>query len=217
MQNDIIEIDQKWPACCAIDTEEFLTRTLGDEVTPDLSVDDTDLETLIGDKWLMQAQDEILAAIQNAEEGREYLCTGVDNVYNNENDFSSVFQWQVFYPADCRSGDWVWSDDCYVAIEVHQGGDVRGNYGRVRLYKVDSIGDSNFLDWMLGWNVEYSNGESVAENERFSIGYAQNPFYEMIEHIKGGESGLTWSDKHQCFVGWYEDGRAVKVSPYCYY
>ncbi|AQT27809.1 hypothetical protein HOR67_gp47 [Ralstonia phage RS-PI-1] len=171
------------------------------------------LEEVISGKWLMQAEDDIKAAIE-AEMGEEYEFTRVDNTYNNENDFSSNFQWQVFYPAG--SSDWVYADRAYVAIEVHQGGDVRGNYGRIRLFSVDDLADSGFLDWVLGWNVEYSDGTQVPENDRFSIGYASNPWCEMVDHIKGGDRGLRWSEKHEAFVGWYEDGRAVKVTPYTY-
>jgi hypothetical protein len=171
------------------------------------------LESKIDGQWLMQAEDDIKAAIE-AEMGEEYVCTSVDNTYNNENDFSSDFQWQVYYPAG--SSDWCYAKRAFVAIEVHQGGDVRGNYGRIRLYSVDDLVDAGFLDWMLGWNVAYSDGSEVQENERFSVGYSSNPWCEMVDHIKGGDRGLRWSEKHSCFVGWYEDGRAVKVHPYTY-
>jgi hypothetical protein len=173
-----------------------------------------DLEESIKDKWLMQAEDEILASIQS-EEGRGYVCTSVDNVYNNENDFSDVFQWQVFYPAD--SGDWLYADDAYVAIKVHQGGDVRGNYGRIRLYKVSDLAGSGFLDWTLGWSVRYSDGTEPRYAEQCSPGYHSNPFYSgLVPNIKGGEDGLKWSDKRQAYVAWDVEGRAVEVSPYLY-
>lgn len=169
------------------------------------------LEEEIGNKWLMQCEDEIKAAIE-AEMGEEYEYTCVDNTYNNENDFSSNFQWQVFYPAG--SSDWVYANRAYVAIEVHQGGDVRGNYGRVRLFAVDDLCDTGFLDWVLGWSVRYSDGSEVEENDRFSIGYSSNPFCELVDHIKDGESGMHWSEKRHCFVAWWNDGRAVEIAPY---
>lgn len=206
MSKELIQLDKRFPDCTAIDTEEWLARVLGDEVMAGGS-----LEKAMQGKWLKQCDDLILDAIQNHEE-RAYTCTSVDNVYNNENDFSSVFQWQVFYPRDTRS-DWFYADDVYVAIEVHEGGDMRCNYGRVRLYRVDSLVDSGFLDWVLGWQVNYANGEPVPENDRFCIGYASHPFYEMREHLK---TDLRWSEKRNCFVGVYQDGRCVEAHPYLY-
>ena len=200
---DLIQLDEKFAEYTAIDTEAWLTRVLGEEV-----FDGGELEEAMQGKWLMQCEYLILEAIEAAE-SRNYKRTSVDNVYNNENDFSSVFQWQVFYPDD--ASDWFHADNVYVAIEVHNGGDVRGNYGRVRLYKVDSLADSGFLDWVLGWHVNYSNGEPVPENDRFCIGYASNPFYEMRGYLK---ADLRWSEKRKCFVGVYQDGRCVEARPY---
>lgn len=172
----------------------------------------TDLDK---DQWLMQAEDTIKAAIESEENGVEYACTRVDNTYNNENDFESNFQWQVFYPAD--SGDWVWSDNVYVAIEIHQGGDVRGNYGRIQLFKLDQLGDSGFLDWCLGWSVRHSDESEPDYAEQCSPGYHSNPFWSgLLPNIKGGERGLHWSEKRNAYVAWDTEGRAVEVSPYLY-
>ena len=79
-----------------------------------------------------------------------------DNTYNNENDFSADFTWTVWTDENDGSGDWVWNrETVYVAICRHLGGDVRGNYGPVSLHRLDDcVGDSGFLDWVLGWNVE---------------------------------------------------------------
>src|SRR5437870_8937644 len=140
MTSDLIVIDKKFPDCTAINTEAWIAKVLGEEVLAG-----GDLENLLSQKWLMQCEDEIKAAIET-ETGTEYKCTQVDNIYNGENDFSSVFQWQVFYPEHCS--DWLYAHDVYVAVEIHQGGDVRGNYGRPRLFKVDSLADAGFLDFV---------------------------------------------------------------------
>lgn len=207
--SDLIKIDTKFPDCTAIDTEEWLERVLGSEVLAG-----GELEEAISNKWLMQSEYDILEAIENAE-GVKYKRTDVDNVYNNENDFSSVFQWQVFYPED--ASDWMYADNVYVAIEVHQGGDVRGNYGRVRLYKTDCLAESGFFDWCLGWSVNYADGTEVPENDRFSIGYASHPFYEMQDHLKGGyKAQIMWSEKRGCFISTYQDGRFVELHPHLY-
>lgn len=206
---DLIAIDTKYAACTAINTEEWLQRVLGDEH----EIESEELENRLNTKWLMESEDEIKAYLEEMH-GVEFNCTRVDNVYNNENDFSDVFQWQVFYPADGK--DWMYADDVYVGIEIHQGGDVRGNYGRVRLYQTSDLADSCFFDWCLGWSVQYANSEPVPENDRFSVGYSSHPFYEMEKHLKDGERGMMWSEKRQCFVAWYQDGRAVEIHPDMY-
>ena len=200
----VVRICKRHWECSGLDTEAWLTAVLGDEVP----------EWECNGDWLMAQEYRILEFIENAT-GNEYRRTSVNNVYNNENDFTSVFQWQVYYPAD--ADDWIYADDVFVAIEVHHGGDVRGNYGRVRLYRLDDMADSGFLDWMVGWEVTYSDGTPVAENDRFSIGYAQNPRCEIENHLKGGyRAKVAWSDKRDAFLAWYEDGRAVQIRPYSY-
>jgi hypothetical protein len=141
-----------------------------------------------------------------------------DNVYNSENDFDNVFQFSVYGPADTT--DWVYADDIYVAVVVHKGGDVRGNYGACRMYKADNLAESGFLDWTLGWRVEFIGrpeflsddmdewtDEQIAVledemwyedkklTERCSPGYASLPASEL--------PGYSKSDR----VYWY-DGKA---------
>lgn len=202
----LIQIDKNFPDCTAIDTEAWLEAILGRPV----GIGPVEFQDKLATRWLVECEEDILAVLEE-ETGLEYKSTSLDNVYNNENDFSSVFQWQVFYPAD--HNDWIYADSVYVAIEIHLGGDVRGNYGPVRLYEANYLGDSGFLDWVLGWHVTYSNGEEVPENDRFSIGYSSHPYTELVDHLKGG---LRWSEKRQCFVGVYHDGRCVECSPYLY-
>jgi len=201
--NEMIVIDKNYADRTAIDTETWLDAVLGEECH---GIFDDGL----GDKRLMQAENTILSAIEERT-GVEYEFINVDNTCNDENDFSNNFQWQVYYPVDCT--DWLYANDVFVAVKKHHGGGVRGNYGRIRLYRVDSLVDSGFFDWVLGWNVTYSDGTDVPENERFSISYSSHPFSEMKKHLK---DRLQWSDKYECFVGWYHDGRAVKCTPYTY-
>ncbi|SAK95814.1 hypothetical protein AWB76_07202 [Caballeronia temeraria] len=211
---EYLETEKTFSRAASIGDEDEMSERAGQYVFWVREGDSRDLDEEIKDKWLMQAEDALLEAIQS-EEGREYRCTSVDNVYNNENDFSDVFQWQVFYPAD--AGDWCYADDVYVAIEVHQGGDVRGNYGRIRLYKIDDLCDGGFLDWSLGWSVRYSDGEDTPYAEECSIGYHSNPFWSgLVPHIKGGDRGLMWSEKRGAYVGWDTDGRAVECFPFLY-
>ncbi len=92
-----------------------------------------------------------------------------DNTYNNENDFSNEFTWSIWTREDDTS-DWCWnSEEAYVAICRHRGGDVRGNYGPVTVHRVfDCIAESGFLDWVLGWHVSRFSGDARIDLEHFS-------------------------------------------------
>ena len=197
----MINVDKKFWDCCSIDTETWLDRVLGRELDYECSGD-----------WLMQQEYKLLEYIETRE-GISYKRTSVDNVYNYEQDFSSVFQFQIFYPDDGRDRDHFYSDDTYVAVEVHKGGDVRGNYGRVRLYKVDSLADTGFYDWVVGWRIEYSDGENADDHGRFDVGYSSHPTSELSRYLKCGK--LHWSEKRQAFIGMLQGDRAVAAYPDC--
>lgn len=202
--SDLIDIDRNFWDCTAIDTDAWLERVLGQPVGYECD-----------GRWLSEQKCKVLEFIENANPGVDYACTAIDNTYNNENNFSSNFQWQVFYPAG--ESDWLYANDVYVAVEVHQGGDVRGNYGAVQLYRADDLADSGFFDWVIGWSANYANGDEVPQNERFSVGYASNPTCELQDHLKGGyRAKVRWSDKRKCFVAPYEDGRFVELHPQLY-
>jgi len=203
---DLIQIDENAPEYCSIDTGEFLEQTLGREV-----LDGGELEKILSKKWLMQCEYDIKAALHD-ETGTRYKCTEVDNVYNHENDFSSVFQYQIFYPES--ESDFYYCDDVFVAVEIHQGGDVRGNYGRPQIFRVDNVAESGFFNWVLGWSVNYSDGREVPENDRFSIGYAKHPFYEMQGYLKNNyKTPVFYSKKRGAFLSIYNDGRFVEIRP----
>lgn len=202
--NELINIDRNFPEFTAIETEAWIDRVLGKPTAFECD-----------GRWLSDQKYRVLEFIENENLGIDYRATEIDNTYNNENDFSSNFQWQVFYPAD--AGDWLYASDVFVAIEVHQGGDVRGNYGAVRVYRADDLADSGFFDWCLGWSANYSNGEEVPENDRFSIGYSSHPFYEMQRHLKGEwNAKIRWSEKRAAFLAAYGDGRFVELRPNLY-
>ena len=119
-------------------------------------------------------------------EGREYRLVHRDNVYNSENDFNQVFTFSIYTPADSDDGgEWYYNDDVYVAVTLHRGGDVRGNYGHPRLHKPSqSLADSGFLDWVLGWHVvDAKTEEPIASADRYQVGYAANPTSELNRYL----------------------------------
>lgn len=76
-----------------------------------------------------------------------------DNTYNSENDFSSQINFSIWCDEDDHNGDWCWPRGrAFIALCIHGGGDVRGNYGRTMLLDWEGA-DSGFLDWVLGWEV----------------------------------------------------------------
>ena len=147
MKNEMIIIDKQWPDCTAINTELFIQRTIGHN-NPENGIE---LPDVIHDAEWSDERDLITQFISDRE-STPYKSVYRDNVYNHENDFSNVFVFEVFASADCS--DWCYSGDIYVSVSVHRGGDVRGNYGSTKLYKIaDCIAESGFLDWALGWDV----------------------------------------------------------------
>jgi hypothetical protein len=49
-----------------------------------------------------------------------------DNTYNNENDLSQDYVWEVYSESD--KGDWIYDDDAIMVCYAHTGCDVRGGY-----------------------------------------------------------------------------------------
>ena len=169
-----------WLYDASIDTEAFLKHVLGAEIH-----DLFDEEFDEGAGW--DHDEQVKLAIEKRE-GVSYFHNARGNVYNNENDFSDIFTYSVYIPLHNNSGDWLYSDDAYVAVCLHQGGDVRGNYGGVRVFKADNLVESGFLDWTLGW---YCEDLSEDENEKLSTGYSSCPTSELESTY--GDKGV-WKD-----------------------
>ena len=80
-----------------------------------------------------------------------------------ENDLSSEINFSI-YGAD-EDCDWFWSDNIYVDLCIHRGGNHRNNYGATQVYKVDSLADTGFFDVTIGWHVESAPLSSVHQND----------------------------------------------------
>ena len=114
-----------------------------------------------------------------------------DNVCNSENDFNAAFTWTV-YGND--SGDWLWdSGEQYIGVCVHRGGDVRGNYGVPRFFRVgDCIADTGFIDWTVSWYCESGPDDGMVEkiNEECSYGYTSHPTSHLCDLL--GTEDCQW-------------------------
>lgn len=118
-----------------------------------------------------------------------------ENVYNAENDFGQVFTFTIYSTPEDKT-EWYYGNDAvYIAVCLHLGGDPRGNYGDVNVYRCDdSDALLGFLDWTIGWHVvEGETGELVPSADRFTIGYASNPTCELESALDGDDKG-EWID-----------------------
>jgi len=182
----------------AIDTDAWLAATLGEPIELSDAVEGGwDNEPLV-----RAACEDHSITVVDPREFVEYITAARDNVYNAENDFGTVFTFTVYAP-HTTGGDWCWDDNCYVAVCEHLGGDVRGNYGGVTLYRPDAaLADCGFLDWTLSWGVERAvrrldsrNRVAVVDwehdenmSERAAQGYSSCPSAELVSMI-GHEDG----------------------------
>ncbi len=211
----MIIIDKHSAEWCSIDTEQWLQQVTDEEITEQVA----ELVNLEG--WLTEKDAVLVGAISQLSDCHfqdqiPFKFTRVENTYNSENDFSSEFQFMIIYPED---EDWAYSD-CYLAVEVHQGGDVRGNYGPIRVFKCSNLAEQGFFDWCFGWMVVTSDGERSDRADEFQIGYAANPTSQLMSNVTELDKSKRWpelhfSERHDCFVGWV-DGRACKCWPEAY-
>ena len=181
-----------------LDTQAWIAERLGKEVEPLPSAMESDEDEPEWDHDMFGKVQALVnaEAVENEEEPKEYVRASRDNVYNHENDFSDVFTYTIYVSKEDHHRDWIWNQDAaFIAICLHKGGDVRGNYGMPKLYRLDdSIGDSNFLYWVIGWYVvNAETGDPVDNADRFSVGYASNPGCELAKHLDNDDKG-EWID-----------------------
>ena len=174
----------------SIDTQAWLTNLFGEPLDLDIPNEAWD------DDRSVRALCENHASVE-ANESIRLVSAMRDNVYNGENDFNQVFTFSVYSTTD-DADEWFYGNDAvYVAVCLHLGGDVRGNYGNVQVFRCDDSDKAlNFLNWVISWYVvRASDGEPIEQNDRFQIGYAQNPTSELESALDGDycENG-EWID-----------------------
>lgn len=183
-----------------INTEQWLEN---------ISMQEIELPEEIKSAW---DNDPAIRDFIEQNEPKQYVEAHRDNCSNQENDLSSVFTFTVYVP-NAEGEDWLFANDTYVALCIHRGGDVRGNYGGCRLFRTDSLGDSSFFDWVIGWDIQ-KDGERL-ELDHYSIGYAQNPTCELERDLEKNENGFDakghWEDGQ--FIATL-NGEVVECTPY---
>lgn len=165
-----------------IDTEALIEATL--EPDPMMQA--------AWEEWLDSRDDNTDSLIEFMEH-MGFAHRGADNTYNNENDLSSEFYFNAFTTSD--SSDWIYDKHLILAVCVHQGGDVRGNYDGPTFYRPggSSCDDLQWLEWVASWGFTRGhdvNGEALDNDqlmelsEEYQYGYTSNPSYHLNEAVE---------------------------------
>lgn len=218
LRTETVSVDPKYWDCPTLDADQHISESLGKRLELPESVD--------SDQWATE-QNEALCRWFARLGHQQYEQAARDNTYNQENDLSANYVYSVFAPVDCS--DWLWCDDVFVVIENHLGGDVRGNYGPLAVYRVDQLAETGFFDLVCGWYASPINSESVsyladcehpelqAANNRLSVGYSSHPTSEIRNLLWQGCEPV-WSEQLGCYVARLADVpfavRLVPTEPY---
>jgi hypothetical protein len=117
----LVTVDTRYLEWSSLSAEQHVVESLGNPVNlPE------ELEELLARDYVTEHEGEVLAYLEELT-GVAYEHVHRDNTYNHEQDLDSSLLWSVFAPVDCS--DWIWANDVFVAVAIHEGGDVRGNYG----------------------------------------------------------------------------------------
>jgi len=210
-KTDLIDIDKEQICYTSIDRDNWLKKLLGEPIENEA------LDLLLdGDTWLNDSEKEIVNEL-NKIEGTYYKASGIENTCNVENDLDLDFVYSIFTPV--VSEDYLYCDKTYIAIEPHLGGDPRGNYGRAVVYgPIDSLAETGFFDWRVGWNVEDLDGNHLEESHLFSLSYSSSPTTELAKHFinrDGWEVITKYSEKKKGYLARHVSGVTRLLYPYC--
>lgn len=192
----------------SIDTEAWLTAKLGKGQAVEDSLD-SDLDNGWDNGVVARATAENLFHKKHGGDFKQLVELCRDNVYNGENDFSQQFTFTVYGEP---GADWLY-DDVVVAVCLHLGGDVRGNYGPVQIFVPDyGLADCGFFDWLLGWSLVEGTLD-CANPEEWQVGYTSNPTSQvetdLDDQFGRGHDG-EWNDLGQ-YVVQTKENRVVIV------
>jgi len=115
-----------------------------------------------------------------------------DNTYNNENELSQNYIWDVYRPGGDDDSDWVYSDGSeIVIIHIHTGCDVRGGYGAPIFCRskgdysapVDVVCGFSIIDGRDTDGTELTDGERESLSQRWQVGYSRSPWSELSDDV----------------------------------
>jgi len=87
----------------------------------------------------------------------KFGCENGGNTYNHDNDLIYNIHFNVFSNSD----DWFYDDDCIIALEVHRGGDVRGNYGETRFFHMNDA----LVEVLTGAKISFCLSNEITSSE----------------------------------------------------
>lgn len=189
-------------------------------------------ERIVAREQLVVVDGEVVALTEH-----QFDMAGRDNTYNNENDLSSQINWTIWTDEDSND-DWCYPRGrAFIALCIHQGGDVRGNYGACQVFEWEGA-DSGFLDYQLGWVVErcFDDEETTPHDiedfddewatliealaksderltERCSVGYSQCPSSELWNEVNSDR--CYWFNGKAFLTD--GDGEWLIATPYSYH
>lgn len=181
--------------CCTLNTAAHISESLGTPLTLPPTLADK-----LSESWANECEEDLLALFELMT-GAPYKQAARDNTYNNQTDLDNHVVFTVYADESCP--DWCWRGDTFVVCEIGKGGDPRYcGYDLAGIYRVDSLAETGFLDFVLGWWAEpisdrYDPSELDRVNDRLSIGYSSNPTCELGELAV---SEPLWSDKRNGYV-----------------
>ncbi len=112
------------------------------------------------------------------EELTGYKHITSDNSYNWSSEFSS----DIYFSIMSTDDEWYYNSG-YLVVRIHQGGDIRGNYSKCRIYKFNEDNAQAILD-CSHFGVYFENEPDL---DRYSIGYGTENLYKFNQdfHIYG--------------------------------
>jgi hypothetical protein len=178
-----LNLDKRNIECSSIDIDYHIAESLGLPIKLPPTLQDN-----LSADWAASEQNHAdLLALFELITGEPYKECHRDNTYNNETDLSSFAVFTVYAPERCA--DWCYSGDTFIVVEVGAGGDPRySSYSAAQVYRVDSIADSGFLDWTLGYWLQpisdaYDSSLLDSINDRLSSGYSSYPYGELQDAV----------------------------------
>jgi len=161
--SNVIKIDSHL-FYCSVDTEAWLDATL-DRVSA--------FEKLLEDNDLDLYEEQECAEFLAEQTGLKVITS--DNTYNSENDLDRGINFTIVSDSD----DWFYGLT-YIVLRIHRGGDIRGNYSNVMVYKVDPDRIHYFFDGMcLG--IRFDSASDLAECDHYTPPYRGYSLYAFSE------------------------------------
>ena len=138
-----------------------------------------------------------------------YESQARDNIYNNENDLTQVYVWELWHDQNEYCSDWIYADveNTLFVVHIHTGCDVRGGYSPPLFLRSTLYDYSIPINWVCGYCISEgvdSDGEPLTDDqcrlldEHWQEGYSSYPFGELRDDVKQWHINTLSDDKTSC-------------------